>query len=872
MTLLLPLTCNYPLSVKLTQLTLGLRTAVAETMAHKQSDDHGVMVAAMALRVKYRKVDDNGRAIKQMLPIGQTGPHPANRGGVYASGDRVVGLCKDVLQAGFCKEEIDHGCVAVEAMPLVVATELAQELAQDPNKAKPIDGLAYNKKESCKDPILESCFKPPHDAVCHMLLSHNHICLVLRAFLTQAAWNIKVVDPGAKKDKKAEEGLSFPICDDKGRLSITAVAEHKNGEQLLQALQEGFSAEILSYKMDVEEPTAAAIISTALNTSHQLALRTTELQAVQVLKGEIIRQGAVSSREACFESVKAKVGQALGDAAGDPDLVDLFDYMVSLGVGTNTYLDNLLDFARFFVNSQKRQLRFSAFTAANKIPKSCPRIRVGLIKRAYKKNPSNNFCPNPEELWGKCDEAHLEELEMFLDFIHVECVDVLDKLTPKQRSKVVSEFDNRATDAFYVQKSQKRNIEKIREEILEATADLAKELQIMDRKTSRAEYAWIDFTKLAEPASAVAAPKQDEDKAEQRSARIITFDEKSHNQLSHEEILPEKNDKQKVTRTPLPWKEWLQKSASKGQEEADKYSAITSLHALFESFDPADAPVDVWDEDGGKKTVTASAVAAEKTISIPPMIPKTSMVFGKSEHPNAAIIKQKVMQKPSEAAANLRSPQEAQDSTPPILTALTKGSTKGSKKPEAPAKEDLTKQIVLRTNTYYAKPEWLGPKKADGAQAATPAAAPASGSAAADAPASVSAVAAAPDSGAPLVQWQWQGSETMIPYWAIRRLTEKDMQKEQADWKKESGKPKPCFNCTTVVELVTDSVLGYNASNRTRVIEVPFVTNFKALEAGEELFLKIEPKEPKAKASAPKRTWVVEFKENQEKAKKARES
>ena len=830
------------LSVKLSQLTLGFRTAVAETMAPAQSkadSDEGVMVTAMAWRVKYRKVDDNNIPIKQMLAIGQTGPHPSNRGGVYACGDRVQGLCKDVLQTGFCKEEIDHGCVAVEAMPLVVAAQLAQ----DPKKAKPIDGLAYNKEESCKDPILASCFKPPHDAVCHMLLSHNTICLVLRAFLTQAPWKIKVVD----KDKKTEEGLSFPICDDKGRLSKTAVAEHKNGVELLLALNQGFCAEILSWKMDVEEPTAAAIISTALNTSHQLAMRTTEIQAVQVLRGEIIAQGGAVAQSACFESVKAKVGQALGDAAGDPDLVELFDYMVSLGVGSNTYLENLLDFTRFFVNSKKRQLRFSAFTAANKLPKSCPRIRVGLIKRAYKKVPSNQFCPNPEELWSKCDEDHLTELEMFLDFIHVECEDVLEKMPAKQRSKVVSEFDNRATDAFYVQKLQKRNIEKIRASILEATADLAKDLGIMDRKTHRAEYPWIDFTSVGEPASAVAAPKQDEAEPEQRVARIIRFEEKTHKQLSHEELLPQKaKDNVKAPRKLLPWRDWLKKSASKGQKEADKFSAITTLHALFENFDPENAPVDVWEEDGGKKIVTASAAAAENTISIPPMIPKTSMVFDSSEHQSAAIIKQTVMKKPSEAEVNLRSPQEAQDSTQNIKSALVKG----SKKPEAPAKEDLTKQIVLRTNTWYAKPEWLGPKKHDGAQGATPAAA-------ADAP--------------PLVQWQWQGTETMIPYWVIRRLTVKEMQKEQTDWKTESGKPKPCFNCTTVERTCTDSVLGYNASNRTRVIEVPFVTNFKALEEGEELFLKIEAKAPKAKDET-KRTWIDLYKEDEQKAKKAKQS
>ena len=821
------------------------------------------MVKAMAWRVKYRKVDEANHPIKQMLPIGQTGPHPGNRGGVYACGDRVQSLCMDVLKAGFCKEEIDHGCVAVEAMPL----DVAAERARDAKNARPIDGLAYNKEESCKDPTLATCFKPPHDAVCHMLLSHNTICLVLRAFLTQAPWNIRVDDASANKDKKTEERLSFPICDDKGRLSVTAVAEHSNGVQLLLALNEGFCAEILSWKMDVEEPTAAAIISTALNTSHQFALRTTEMQAVQVLKGEIIRQAGPLAEKACFESVKERVGHMLGDAAGDPDLLHLFDYIVSLGVGSNSYLENLLEFGRFWVNSKKRQLRFSAFTAANKIPKSCPRIRVALIKRSYKKMPTNNFCPNPEEFWGKCDEDHLKELEMFLDFIHVECEPEIGTLAPKQRSAILSNFDNRATDAFYVQKSQKRNIEKVREAVLEATVDLAKELGIMDRKTKRPEYPWIDFSSYVKASSAVAAPKQDEAEPEQRCARIIRFDEKNHQQLSHEEIHdPKAKAKDKATRIALPWKCWLAKSTSVGQEEADKFSAVTSLHVLFEGFDPADAPVDVWEEDG-KKSVTASAAAAEYTISIPPLIPRSSMLFGKSEHPNAAIIQQTVMQKPSEAQANLETPQTAQDGTQNIKTALTKG----AKKTEAPSKEDFTKQIVLRKNTYYAKPEWHGPKKNEGAQGATPAAAPASGSAAAEVPESGSAAATAPDAGAPIAQWLWQGKETMIPYWAIRRLTEKDMHKEQTEWKAESGKPYPSFNCDMVKRTVTDSLLGHHASNRTRVIDVPFVTNVKPLEAGEELLLKIEPKEPKAKETA-KRTWKHLYIEDQKtaNAKKAR--
>ena len=87
-----------------------------------------------------------------------------------------------------------------------------------------------------------------------MLLSHNHMMLVLRAWQTSAKWHIEA---------NQKKGLTF--CDDKGHLSVTAVAEHQNAKELAEVLQEGISAEILAWQMDVEEPTAASIISQALN-------------------------------------------------------------------------------------------------------------------------------------------------------------------------------------------------------------------------------------------------------------------------------------------------------------------------------------------------------------------------------------------------------------------------------------------------------------------------------------------------------------------------------------------------------------------------------------------------------------------------------
>ena len=102
------------------------------------------------------------------------------------------------------------------------------------------------------------------------------------------------------------------------------------------ALQEGLLTEILSWIMDVEEPSAASTISRAFNEGHQLALRTTELTAGAVLKGEIIIQSKDISQRVVFQSVRDKVRRELDSLADDPDLVEVFEFLIYLGVGTNS--------------------------------------------------------------------------------------------------------------------------------------------------------------------------------------------------------------------------------------------------------------------------------------------------------------------------------------------------------------------------------------------------------------------------------------------------------------------------------------------------------------------------------------------------------
>ena len=78
---------------------------------------------------------------------------------------------------------------------------------------------------------------------------------------------------------------------------------------LAEALQRGLCMEVLSWQMQLEEPTAARKISQAMNKSHQRALETTELTALSVLSGVAMthtQQDGITYRMD-YEAVREKV-------------------------------------------------------------------------------------------------------------------------------------------------------------------------------------------------------------------------------------------------------------------------------------------------------------------------------------------------------------------------------------------------------------------------------------------------------------------------------------------------------------------------------------------------------------------------------------
>ena len=759
----------------------------------------------MALRVKYRQVDCDGKVVRKKVHLQSSGVHPRNRGGMYPSGLRCRNLCEDVVGVGFAKEEVSHSFVAVEETPL------GQVRSRGPDY---VCGLDYNIEKSSKDELLRTCFSPPFNEVRQLLLGHNHIMLVVRAFVTKATWNL----PSDKN--KAGTGITF--CDDKGRLLLDAIAEHLNGKELQELVEEGIDCEMLSWKMDVEEPQAASLISQALNKGSDLALRTTELTAVAVLKGEIILQRSKdAAQRVAFLTVRDRVRQELSTAADDPDLPELFDFLISLGVGRNSYVEDMLEFASCFVNSKKRQLRFSAFSVPNKMFQSCPWAKVAVIKRSYRKKPVVGFCPSPESLWTAMEEVRLQLLEGLLRFFHVDLTVLVGKLQPQSRQKLLGNIDVAAADAFFTQASKKPkvSIKAIQNALREGTREYAVQLGVNETHVPQT-MPWIDFTgDTPATGAAVAAGTM-----MCSAAEIIVFDERSgavqNQQRAFEEVKKQKTKEKYV----LPWREWVSNKSLMGATDADKGAVVTALHALHERFGISDQPIDVVVHDGQIRVVATEAVQVGGVL-LPPCVLKPTRIVEATDHPHAVKLTVKVTR--------------ATDETIPPTETQKKNGTDVADKQEKPS-------AVLRTKQFFVLPEFKYPKKKESTAVAD------------------STKAAVAD---PVWMWDEGGEDLMHPFWAVRRMTAAQLKQEQIN--PVDGKPMIRFNCEIISRTMNSVCIGAGLStttvNRTRVIEAPFLSNSHDIVEGEELVLEITEKKKKPQP-VNKRSWRDVEKDNERQA------
>ena len=461
---------------------------------------HGQQCIALALCAKYR-VEDPPR--KEIIPIRLLRVHPGNRGGQYPNPETVRVLGQEILLGGFVREEADHQGVVVEEVP-----------GDEQAKLKEYETYhAWNVKKAGGS-HLAACFHRSSGTTGNFgTLSHSHLLLVLLAIEAGAKWRIP------EDMEPANQAQLKKLVDQQGRFSQAAVAEHDPA--LAKALaEEGLSVEILSWRIWIEEPTACSLISNALNKAQELGLRTTEVTALRVLKGAVDAQLEASVAEkGNFQIVRQKIRHQLDAQVDEPDFVELFDFVVNLGSGKAPFHDQLLDFCQRYVNSKKRQLRFTAFGVAARLPVACPRTKVAIMMRAYNKAPRCTWCPEPEAWWSQESNAgHLVHLEDLLRFWQVTMRPAVQAAASRSEKKdaLASELmANVCTlGAEALLRSHKERLVSYRKKaLLLATRDVHKQVldqcprDVMEGVSLEGVPAWIDYDSLesdTEPGAAVA--------------------------------------------------------------------------------------------------------------------------------------------------------------------------------------------------------------------------------------------------------------------------------------------------------------------------------------------------------------------------------
>ena len=765
-----------------------------------------------------------------------------------------MSLLEDVLKDGFLKEEMQHAAVCVEAQPSAVAGGKA---ASDLSLAPLTESFGeYNARKSLADEELAECFSG-HPIVVYGTISHSHMSLCLRAFKLGAKWKIA----GASE-------LGFNACDEEGRLSVAAVADHANCLDLVELVTNGVLFEVLSWKMDVEQPDAASIISHALNQPQTLAMHQTEQQAIEVLNGLAIPQNAHSAQALAFSTVREKARAHLGHVVDDLEFVDLYEYCSNLGMGKTSFMQDLMQYMSAFVDPKKRRLKFSAFADANKLGLECPRLKVALIKKSYRSKPVKGICPNPIAFWSTATNRGvcLTEGEQLLHYMHVTCAPSMQQIDPKSRGAMLANVDIAVCTAFeQMTLADSKSQEAVRHKLCMQVVKHASTWMLGGRRAlpkPAADADWVvDALLAAADESARAADEAARDAeipkpAEKRPAEpvhvptVATFDEASGKMVAAPvgctvpnvcqtqpkcALLPEAK-KQKIAPQPLScavdWVNCIRAAAKQPDQpgpDATHTGAVAFVmqHLLQQQPDhqeenSATSQGVFVRYEGSYFKVKAERNLKPGELKLLPIVTSAGKIVTTCKGPQALPV-EVITIRGTTVAPDGQSSGEGSKATRSSKTDVKAGGQKkGSVLEKLGAVVD--DGSVAAAVAVESAPPSDQPRTEKGTVYIMP-------------DVKLPAVKKSPPSAASTgdVHVEWTGDEKVHPFWVIRRLS-----KDQLDAENQKNTAPARFNCEIKAkECHLVSIVG--GTGCTKKVMVPMLTNHEAVRDGEELIIQHFP-------------------------------
>ena len=296
------------------------------------------------------------------------------------------------------------------------------------------------------------------------------------------------------------------------------------------------------------------------------------------------------------------------------------------------------------------------------------------------------------------------------------------------------------------------------------------------------DQAWMDFDEVRQRNKAKTAVAVNTQPAK-LMPKVIMYDATTGEPVTAQDVRVATDQSKNIA--AVPWKEWLGGHAAQTlPEKATHMSAIQMvLYSLHTRGGIVMNPIDVSiDLDKNRKVVKASEDLPAGSLALAPCVPKTSHVLDKSVHPHRVPIE---VTEPSAVAG---------------MKPETRKSSKGAPEPSGEGDSELKKTV------YYVHPEYKMPgpsnEKLDDAVASD------------------------------VRAWEFQGDETLHPFWAAERITEDERRRTQ----------RGAFNLKLEDKessVVTVGASGGGSMSVAFSVVVPIMTNAVDVKKGEELLLQI---------------------------------
>ena len=117
-----------------------------------------------------------------------------------------------------------------------------------------------------------------------------------------------------------------------------------------EAVQNGLEYEILSYKMDIEDPEAAGIITVALTKGNETAMQTGHLEIMKAMQSLCTPDPKTGTVDVPWPPVLDKLKLKYGAKVEHNEILHMFRFIMVSGGANSPHLKRLDDFTTLFVN------------------------------------------------------------------------------------------------------------------------------------------------------------------------------------------------------------------------------------------------------------------------------------------------------------------------------------------------------------------------------------------------------------------------------------------------------------------------------------------------------------------------------------------